>query len=356
MIQGIPCEWLGLSGCKRVKGTCFSVLAKSKRVSLLSGLDLSHCEISKSGFKAFIKICGRLKQLRWSPLVAGFSMNAADMIQAVNRTTQLELLDVRCDLFELDSTLLELAVSAVGIRTLIIEGPGITDFGVQNVLTACNKIEHLALPCGDGISDASLQVIAKSCSVLKSLRLQFVTRANRNLVSEHALRSLLTAASPLEELALHNCLLLTLHTFPEEGLYTGMTRLCLSESLQMDDLAVERAVQLCPNVRHLDLSALNNLGPSALNHVAVWCLVLEELVLLNCACFEDDAIAHAIRVLPLLFVRMSRYPMPSLQPQDVTLYKGNMEQVMQNVGNAYRIQALEKRKLYGTLYSANGNF
>ena len=273
------------------------------------------------------------------------------MIQVVNRTTQLELLDLHCELFELDSILLEVATHAVGIRTLLVQGMGITDFGVQNVLTACTKIEHLVLPCGDGISDASLHVIAKSCASLKSLRLHFVTRANRNLVSEHALRLLLAAAGELEELSLHNCLLMTLHTFPEEGLYAGVTRLCLSDSLQMDDMAIERAVQLCPNVRYLDLSGLNNLGSAALAHVATWCLVLEELVLINCACFEDDSVMQLVQVLHLVFVKLSRYPWPSLHSQDVQIFRGNAVKILQNVGNAYRIQALEKKRLYGQLYN-----
>ena len=79
------------------------------------------------------------------------------------------------------------------------------------MLRSCTQLEKLAIHCGDGISDASLHQIAKCCTTLRQLRLRFVTRANRNLVSDHAVRSLLAACGEIRELHLNNCLLLAVH-------------------------------------------------------------------------------------------------------------------------------------------------
>jgi hypothetical protein len=84
---------------------------------------------------------------------------------------------------------------------------------------------------------------------LRALRLQFATRASRNLVSEHALRGLLSGAADLTELSLINCQALTLHSFPEDGLYSNLAKLNLSECFQLDDVAVDRVCQLCPNLK-----------------------------------------------------------------------------------------------------------
>jgi hypothetical protein len=341
---------LYLQGCKKVKGTCFSVLAKSKHAPVLHTIDLSLCELSKSGFKYFVKVCAQLRSIRLTPLAAGFSISAADLIQVLHRTSKLESLDLKSDLFELDTILLEVGLNIPGIQTLLVEGSGITDFGVQNVLTACTQIKHLALTCGDGISDASLQLVSKACTTLESLKLHFVTRANRNLVSEHALRALLAACTNVKDLSLQNCLLLTLHSFPEEGLYSSMTRLCVSDCLQVDDMAVERLVQLCPNLRVLDLSSLNSLTSMSLSHVATWCLLLEELILLNCACFEDESLNMMLAALPLIFMRISRFPNSINTPVDFTVHQGNVRQVLTGISNHNRLQALEKKKLFGTLY------
>jgi hypothetical protein len=267
------------------------------------------------------------------------------VIQIVHRATLLESLDLRTDAFELDSVLLELARHTPRLARLSLAGFGITDFGVQHLLTACQGLKQLALPCGDGISDASLQQLC-GVSSLASLKLQFVTRANRNLVSEHSLRSLLGSAAELEELWLQNCQLLTLHSFPEDGLFAGIRRLSLSDCVQMDDVAVDRVAQLCPNLKFLDLGALNNLTSLALAHVALWCSSLEELSLLNCACFEDEALNQVLAALPLLFLHISRFPNTTLKPVDLWVHFGNAQAVLTSISNTCRLMALDKRKIY----------
>jgi hypothetical protein len=52
---------LGLTGCKRFRGVAFKT---KKRPLYLQSLDLSHCELSRSGFKRLLKICSNLQSLR----------------------------------------------------------------------------------------------------------------------------------------------------------------------------------------------------------------------------------------------------------------------------------------------------
>ncbi len=345
VFKGCPAlQTLLLPGCRKVKGTCLSLLAKGKYGVLLNTLDLSGCDLNKSGFKSLVKMCGMLRSVRLAPLVASFGINMADIIQVVNRATHLEALDIKSDSLEFDSIFMELARTPT-LRRLSVSGGGITDFGVQHLLSACTQLRQLALQCGDGISDASLQQISAITS-LTSLKLQFVTRANRNLVSEHALRSLLSSAADLEELWLQNSQLLTLHSFPEDGLFGGITRLNVSDCLQMDDVAIDRVAQLCPNLKHLDLGALNNLTSLALSHVALWCSSLEELSLLNCACFEDEGLHLLLSSLQLLFIHISRFPSATLKSVDLWIHRGNAQAMLTSISNANRLVALEKRKIY----------
>ena len=348
VLKGCPrLEMLNVQGCKKVKGTFLSLLSKTKYGMQLKEIDLSGCELNKSGFKSLVKYCGNLTSIRLNPLTASFGISAADLIQVIHRAPRLQQLDLRCDLFELDSILLELARHTPSLMRLTMTGFGITDFGVQHMMAACTQLRHLSLQCGEGISDASLQHIA-SCTSLTSLRLHFLTRANRNLVSEQALRSLLVASAELEELWLQNCLLLSLHSFPEDGVFSRLTRLNLSECVQMDDVAIDRVAQLCPSLRQLDLSSLNSLSSLSLLHLSVWCLVLEELTLLNCACFEDEGLSQTLSALPLLMIYISRFPNPTLKPVDVWIHRHNVRNILTGISNTNRLMALEKRKLYSS--------
>jgi hypothetical protein len=181
---------------------------------------------------------------------------------------------------------------------------------------------------------------------LRALRLQFSARASRTLVSEQALRGLLGSAAEMEELALLNCQLLSLHSFPEDGLYARLSRLNLSECFQLDDVAVDRVAQLCPNLRALDLGALNGLSAVSLSSIALWCCVLEELSLLGCAFFDDEALLTLLRGMPLVSVHASRFPVVTLKPVDVWLSRSNAVEVMSATSNHNRLLALEKHKLY----------
>lgn len=342
-------EVLDLQGCKRVKGTFFSVLAKPKRPVLLNSVDLSGCELSKTGFKSLVKGCGTLKNIRLAPLTASFSVSAADLMQVLHRTPHLETFDLRCDAFELDAVLLELAKMNPMLSNLTLEGIGITDFGLQNVLQSCTRLRQLAIPCGEGVSDSAMHYLSKCCTNLTALKLHFINRANRSLVSEHALRSLLCSVQDLHELTLQKCLLLSLHSFPEEGLYTGIKKVDLSDCFQVDDMTMERMAQLCPNVSQMHLCSLNNLTSATLGYLSTWCQMLQDLSLLNCACFEDEAIVALLNAIPVLFIQLSRFPSPSFKPVDHVVHRTNVNVIFSSVSNGHRVEALEKKKLYGLI-------
>jgi hypothetical protein len=311
----------------------------------LSWLDVSSCELNKSGFKALVKVCSSLRSIRMAPLNTSFGISAADVIQLLHRT-QLVKFDLHNEHLELDSILMEISTSCPSIQGLVLEGVGITDFGVQNLLRSCTNLQELAIQCGDGIGDASLQQIAKCQAMLRSLRLKFLTRANRNLVSDHAVRGLLFACTDIEELQLSNCLLLAVHCIPEEASFERLTRLNLSECLQVDDVTLERFVLTSPNLQYLNLDSLNQLTNTSLAHIGLWCLVLEKLSLVNCACFEDESLLLLLAAVPTLMIELSRFPNASLKV-DIVVHRSNASITFAQVGNAHRIQALEKKRLYG---------
>lgn len=341
----INLESLDLRGCKKVKGTCFSSLLKVKSGPKLRWLDVSSCELNKSGFKALTKACGTLKSFRGAPLITSFSISSADVIQILHRT-QLTSFDLHNEHLELDSILMEISKGSPCMESLTLEGMGITDFGVQNLLRSCTNLQQLAFPCGDGIGDASLNQIAQNAATLTALKLKFVTRANRNLVSDRAVRALLSACTDIEELHLSNCLLLAVHCFPEEVSFERLTRLNLSECLQVDDVTLERFVQAAPNLQLLNLDSLNQLTSSSLSHIGLWCLALERLSLCNCACFEDEFILRLLETVRPLFIELSRFPSPSLKV-DVVVHYSNVTSTFAEVGNVHRLQALEKKRIYG---------
>lgn len=135
IVKGLPLlSELLLAGCRKVKGSCLSLLSKGKYGTNLRSLDLSNCELNKAGFKALVKCASVLRTVRLAPLVASYALSTADLIQLVHRAGDLEQLEVRSDLIECDSILLELAQHSTKLQRLSVSGPGLTDFGVQRLL------------------------------------------------------------------------------------------------------------------------------------------------------------------------------------------------------------------------------
>ncbi len=142
---------------------------------------------------------------------------------------------------------------------------------------------------------------------LTSLRLQFAARGHRSLVSENAVRSLLNGAQELRELSLVNCQLLTLHTFPEEGVYTNLVKLTMSECFQLDDVAVDRVTQLCPNLKVSKIVIVLCFLKKKKNSFSIWD---QSMVCLRCLFLPflfGVALWRNCRSWVVLALRMRRY-------------------------------------------------
>ncbi len=117
-----------------MKGSCLALFSKGKYGAQMRSLDLSGCELNKAGVKSLVKCASVLRNIRLSPLTASYALSTADLIQVVHRASELEELEIRSDLIECDSLLLELAGHSLKLRRLALSGPGLTDFGVQRLL------------------------------------------------------------------------------------------------------------------------------------------------------------------------------------------------------------------------------
>ena len=224
-----------------------------------------------------------------------------------------------------------------------------TDFGLQNVVQNCSKLETLGFRYGDGVSDASLHQIAKSCPSLKSLTLDFWNKFNRLSVSDHAIRNLLCSCNNLKQLSLCNCLILTGQCFPESGYFPFLHTLDLTECIQLNDFAIKRITQSCPNLKKLVLDNLNNLTEISLRAISVGCPLLEDLQLKNCCCFTDEDISTLLETMPNLFITLTRYTSGDLKGVEKEVHSATIDTIFDNFPNSFRVKAFEKtrKRMFG---------
>jgi hypothetical protein len=106
-------------------------------------------------------------------------------------------------------SLIQVSKTCKGLSSLLLDGIGMTDYGLQNVVQQCTKLQTLRFRYGDGVTDSSLLAIAQYCTGLKSLTLDFWNKFNQLSVSDNAIKKLLCACTQLVELSLCNCMILT---------------------------------------------------------------------------------------------------------------------------------------------------
>jgi len=331
---------LSLAGCKKIKGTAFKAFTGSKKRLLhLQKLDLSSCELNKSGFKQLTKVCSDLQALNFAPLATSFKITPGDFLTLIHNCKNLLVLDLSNYHFEMDTILIEVSRCCTQLTTLLLDGIGMTDYGLQNVVQNCARLETLRFRYGDGVTDNSLLQIAKSCSSLKSLTLDFWNKFNRLSVSDQAIKSL----------SLCNCLIMTGACFPETGYFPFLQYLNLSECIQLNDFAIRRITESCPNLKHLELNNLNNLTAASLEAIAVGCPLLEELSLKQCACFKDDAMKSVLQVMPKLFMHVTRYVDADLRGILKEVHCTTVDSVFTDYPNTYRERAFEKtrKRMFG---------
>lgn len=251
--------------------------------------------------------------------------------------------------FEMDRVLVDVSRICTGLTTLLLDGVGITDYGLQNVVQKCSKLETLRFRYGDGVSDLSLQYIATSGSSLKSITLDFWNKFNRHFVSDKGLKNLLASCSTLKELSLCNCLILNGTCFAEGGYFPYLEYLNLSDCIQLNDFAIRRITESCPGLRKLALNNLNNLTAASLESIAHGCPLLEELYLRQCACFTDEAMVSLLSSMPKLFIHVTRYIDHELKGVQKEAHSSTVLDIFNAFPNTYRERAFDRtrRRMYG---------
>lgn len=343
---------LSLFGCKKFKGTAFksftastsSIRLTKKRTLHLQKLNLSSCELSKKGFKQLTKICSDLQALHFSPLSTSFKITGADFLVLIHNCKNLLVLDLSNYHFEMDTILIEVSRCCTQLHTLLLDGIGISNYGLQNVVQSCSRLETLRFRYGDDVTDASLHQIAKSCTGLKSLTLDFWNKFNRISVSDQAIKSLLQSCTNLTELSLCNCLVLTGACFPETGYFPFLQSLNLADCIQLNDFAIRRITESCPNLKRLELNSLNNLNAASLDAIALCCPLLEELYLISCGCFKDESIKNLLKVMPKLFIQVTRYIDSDLRGIVKEVHCTTVDTIFARFPNTFREKAMERTR------------
>jgi serine/threonine protein kinase len=335
---------LSLVGCKRFKGTAFKTFSNSKKRQLrLQKLDLSYCELSKRGFKQLLKVCSSLQTLKFAPLVTAFKISSVDFHNLIQSCKNLLVLELANYIIEMDAILIEVSRSCTQLTHLILDGIGMTDYGLQNVVQNCSRLQTIRFRYGDGVSDASLHQIAKSCPNVKSLSIAFWSKYNQLSVSDQAIKNLLQCCTSLTELSLSNCLTLTAACFPEVGFFPLLQTLNLSDCVQLNDFAIRRITESCPNLRKLFLNNVNNLTSSSLEAIALGCPLLEDLFLTSCCCFKDETLKNLLRSMPKLFIHVTRYPQRELSGVETEVHSTTVDQIFTQYPNTYRDLILSKK-------------
>ena len=338
---------LNLAGCRKIKGAAFKPFTGKKRL-LLKKLDLSECELGRSGFRYLYKVGEPLEALVMSPLLATFKIVSSDfvlLLQSCPRLVHLELINHQ---FEMDSVLVEIARGCTQFTTLLLDGLSMTDQSLSSVAQSCNQLRTLKFRYGDGVTDASLTQIARNCN-LDSLTLDFWNRFNRLSVSDHGIKTLLQACGNLKSLSLCSCLILTGACFPETVYFPLLHSLNLADCIQLNDFAIRRITESCPNLLSLCLSNINNLTATSLDAIGLSCLQLEDLNLQQCTCFPDDPMSELLHNLPKLFLTVTRFTDADLRGVTKEVHFSNVARVFAEYPNTYRERAYDRtrRRMYG---------
>jgi hypothetical protein len=352
-------ETLALPGCKKIRAECFQFLHKQKKKGkpvALRSLDLSGCELSKKGWKYMISLAADIHTLTFAPLATSSGkIGAADFIQFVHSCKALRNLEMRhqsFDHFEMDSFLMEFSRSGSQLHSLLLEGPGTGDYGLLATLQTSMHLQTLRFSYGDVSPDISIYQVAKFCTDLTSLTIDFASPSvNTSRIpvplSQTALRNLLGTMSTLRDLALPSCALLSPNCFPSH--MPHLTSLGLMDCFQLTDDCIQTICEACPQLRKLQLDGLNYLSELALQSVSNMCPMLEELSLLHCACFPDYPITTMLKSMPRLFIKATRYTeMDPAKAVAVQLHFSSAEQQLSSLPNTHRELALERAHKRGS--------
>ncbi|KAL6054012.1 Tau-tubulin kinase Asator like protein [Balamuthia mandrillaris] len=347
---------LSLMGCKKIKGSAFRIYSNASSLSLskasskkvrpftLQHLNLSYCELNKKGFKAISKISADLRSLHFSPLSTSFKVCSMDFIGLVQHCSNLTTLELSTYRFEMDTVLVEVSKSCPKLTCLLLDGTGMTDYGLQSVIQHCPSLETLRFCYGDGVTDSSLLAIAAHTPELKSLTLDFWNKYNQLSVSDGSIQKILARCTQLRELSLSNCIVLTGSCFPENAYFPALQVLNLAECIQINDSAIKRITDSCPNLVKIDLTNIDTLTEDSFLALAAGCPMLEELYIISCSCFTDNAIRSLLQALPRLFVHLTRYTDFDLHGTQKEVNITTADEIFSKFPNTFRERAFEKKR------------
>ena len=121
--------------CKKVKGSLFKKLtAKKAPITALNSIDLSCCPISKKSFKAMIKFASNLTTIKLNPFVTRYVIQPSEIISLIAACRNLQVLELVTFRVDLDQILVEISQQCTKLTSLSVDGNGITDLGLQNIV------------------------------------------------------------------------------------------------------------------------------------------------------------------------------------------------------------------------------
>ena len=334
---------LSIIDCRKIKGSMFkSFINSKKRIINLQSIDLSLCPLSKNGFRYLVKLAPTLKSISLDPLVANYKMSASEFSKLLQECNNLVKLNLSSYCFDMDTILIELSRTCFKLSSLILDGNGMTDYGLQNAIQNCTNLTDLHFRYGEGVSDATLNKIARTIPAIKSLTINFWSKFNKLSITEQSLKTLLKSCTNLTELNLRKCLLLTGTCFLDAGFHPYLQKLDVSDCVNLTDYAIKQITSCCPNLISLDVSNLNSLTCAALEVIAASSPKLEELLLKNCACFTDRDIQALLSALPLLFINLTRFPNADLKGIDFEVHIVTVQQIFDDYPNTFREKASDR--------------
>lgn len=166
-------------------------------------------------------------------------------------------------------------------------------------------------------------------------------------MSDHLFKTLLQSCQNLQELALPNCQMLSVKCLPEGLHFPFLHTLLLNGCVQLNNTAVQRFAEACPQLKKLSLAEVYCLASVALESVCVSCPLLEFLDLSLCACFSDSIMKHVLSMLPRLFMKVTRYTDNELRGVTKEIHHLTVQDIFTRYPNTYREKALDEQRWWG---------
>lgn len=333
---------LNIIDCRRVKGSLFKPLvAKKAPVTALNSINLSLCPLSKKSIRAMAKFASNLQSITLNPLVTNYSNSTNDILNLIHESKNLTHLSLVTFRLDLDQILCDISKFCTKLTSIHIDGNGITDLGLQNLIQNCKNIKHIEFRYSENVSESTIQRLQRQLPDIKTIKIHFMSKFFHSSLSEHSISSLIKSSNHLESLTLDKCLLLSRSCFGDSLRLSCLRELNISDCINLadDDLLV--IILSCINLVILKMNNMNQLNSDSLLIVSS-AAKLEELYILHCVNFTDEIIISLINIMPNLFIHLTRYPTIDLTPKKLQLHSANAERVLDKNPNSFSHKIMER--------------